>query len=184
MAELGGRAAEAAVRAAAADDAAADACAEREHQHLARAHTGAVGVLADGRRRGVVVERDGHAEGALELVAQGHVTERQVDRVHDRAGVVVDARGDADADGIHGPGRRDQPRQALLDPAQACFRRRDVGGGGEPLQHCRRLHADEGASARLRQAPAQERRGHLGAPDIDADDRAFRLHRDPQLTMV
>ena len=87
--------------AAAADDAAAHAGPEREHEHVARADAGPVEVLADAGGRGVVVDDDGHPEALLEVIAQRHVGERQVDRLDDAPAGEVDHGRDPHADALH-----------------------------------------------------------------------------------
>ena len=98
VADLGAEVVRAAVRAAVEEEAAADARAERDEQHVAPAHRRAVGDLAERRDAGVVVDDDGAARRLRERVAQRRLADvRQVRRVaHDA--VVVDEPGRAHTD--------------------------------------------------------------------------------------
>ena len=115
VADLAGDAAAAVVRVVADDDAAADAGADEDADHGARALADAVGVLADDGDAHVVVEEDAHAERRRERSRERHSRPAEVGRGVDDAALVVDAAGDADAE------RADVGRaRAELRPRCAC----------------------------------------------------------------
>src|SRR6202012_3924615 len=97
VADLAGDAAAAVVRMVADDDAAADAGADEDADHGARALADAVGVLADDGDAHVVVEEDAQAERGREALGERNFGPAEVGRGVDHAALVVDAAGDADA---------------------------------------------------------------------------------------
>ena len=92
-----------------------------------RAHAGAVEVFADAGSRGVVVDHDGDAEALLEVIAQRHIRERQIDRLDDAPAGEVDHGRDAHADALHTVRAVLEVGQARLDAPQTGFRRGLVG---------------------------------------------------------
>ena len=82
VADLGARADEAAVWLAVQDQTAADPCAERQHDHVARAAAGADLPLGDRRSVRVVVQRDGQGDDVCHPVAKVEIVQRDVYRAH------------------------------------------------------------------------------------------------------
>ena len=154
--ELGGGPAEATVDAPARHDAAADAGAQREHEHLVDAHAGAEAVLGDAGHGGVVVDRDRHAVALLQDVAQRHVRERQVGRDHQPSPGEVDRRGGADADGVGAAALRKHRVDARHDVGETRLRGVDDGGSDRAREQAHALVHDT--------------HGELGAAEVDPDD--------------
>ena len=98
VAELRAGADRASVGAPAEDQSAADARAEREHDHVGRAAAGSGAPLRDRRRVAVVVDRHGQRQPLAHHVSERHVDERDVHRPDRRPGSLVDPRRDAEAD--------------------------------------------------------------------------------------
>ncbi len=162
MAELAGGAARTPVQLAVRDDAAADAGAQGEHDHLARAAAGAVAKLGEAGHVGVVVDHDRHAVALAEQIAQGHVAQRQVGRQHDAAGAKVDHRRRADAERVDRAVLGHGLVEATVQVVEAGTGR--LGGGGA-------ARAGQDAEGIVDQPD-----GELGSAEIDTDDGTRRTH--------
>ena len=185
VADLGGRAAGAALRAAAADDAAAHARAQREHEHLADAHAGAVDVLADARRRRRRCRsRRARRSAARRRSRSGTSVSGRLTDSTTRPRGEVDHRRDAHADALHRARAVLEVGDAGLDAAQARLGRAASVSVVNRSQDLAASPPRRASALRARAAATHERRGHLGAADVDADDGALRGHDVPELTMV
>src|SRR5205085_2510723 len=116
VAELGARADGAAVGPAVEDQPAADARAQREHHHVSRSATGAVGPFRERGGIRVVVDPDRKPEAVAHPGAQVEVGERDVYGDHGLPGSLVDRRGESEAD--RGDAVVEHLADGLLDTAQ------------------------------------------------------------------
>ena len=90
-----------AVGATAEDQTAADAGAEREHHHVARAATGTRHPLGDRGRIRVVLDRDGQAEPLAHQIPERNVDQRDVRRGDRHSDPLVDSGWNTEADRRH-----------------------------------------------------------------------------------
>ena len=179
VAHFAGDAARAQVELAVEHQAAADAGADEDADHGARAAPAAVGVLAHHRHAHVVVEEDAHAaQRRRQQMGERDFFPLEVGRLVDHAGRVVDAAGHADAHRaqliVRHVEREGDAAAQIGDAAD--------DGGRRPLR---------AAFFRARRAAAclfrrRRRRAHLVAAQIDADHqppRGTHVSSSPQIIM-
>ncbi len=156
VAELAGQSVLAAVDVAVADDGAADAGAERDHDHVVLAAAGAEAPFGPGGGVGVVLDHDGEAEPGAERLLEGFAAPVEVGGEEHGGAFGVDPAGRADADRVDvvlvGE-LQDEVDDDVLDDLGALAL---VGGlGAQPVQDA---------------SFAVDHAGHdLGAADVDAD---------------
>src|SRR6185312_13635778 len=162
VADLAGDAAAAVVRVVADDDAAADAGADEDADHGARALADAVGVLADDGDADVVVEKDAQAiEAGGEALDERDLRPAEVGRGVDDAARVIDAAGDADAERAEvGGARTDLVADAAAERDHAV----DDGVGSVGGERLGALGVDDVA------VDVDGGGVHLGATEVEADD--------------